>query len=654
MKNKTLTLIALSLLTGYTLGNEGNAVTPVPIVVVTGTKTEKPLNESPVPVSVITAQSIKEKAATSLEDILKDLPGIQLKGMHGQQGQEIIMQGMSAEHVLILIDGVPVNQTDSAINLERLNIAHVKHIEIVPGASSALYGSSAMGGVINIITQKETEGYFKTAIGTERATNHTDPWPNQTSVDAQLGHTLFSGFLDHALSVTVYDGLKIQNDAYSDETASGVRWSLSERFHTHNLNANILWNAGLLERPYLEQRANNSIEKRKTERSHELSTGLKYSGPISEHVVQLDADFYTTLQDAIETPTTVELTRRAQSYAGRYSNQWDRDWGSHTVSIGSVAFSEFLNQEKETPDSIETEINKKHRTSIEAFVQDDWSPSETLDVISGARLQWDSGFGSFFSPKVSTRWNAWEGLNADIYVRASAGVGYRVPDLKQRYYEFDHSHLGYIVLGNPDAEPETAFSFQAELGGNIAAGFNLISWSVNAYRQDVQNLLTLEVDNESANADASIDTFRTQNIGEAIIQGIDASVNWPTTLLDQEFTHALSAHYLDAFDKTADLAINERPELSAKFSQRIATNFLGNLVISNQLNFTGEQWSDAAAGEKANAYFTVDSHATANLVRNWQMTIGVRNVTNTNNTTSNNPVAPTLGRTYQVTLRYQP
>ena len=127
-------------------------------VVITGTRTEHRVSDSPVDVQLITDTDIRRSGARDVAELLEREGGVYVSRQAGR-GTRIEMQGLASEHVLILINGQRViGRINGAIDLTRLRVAQIQRIEIVKGPSSALYGSDALGGVINIITREPETG----------------------------------------------------------------------------------------------------------------------------------------------------------------------------------------------------------------------------------------------------------------------------------------------------------------------------------------------------------------------------------------------------------------------------------------------------------------------------------------------------------------
>ncbi|RZK97988.1 MAG: TonB-dependent receptor, partial [Hymenobacter sp.] len=157
-------LVPLALLAGPALAQKGWAPLPADTlrrqrlgeVVVTATRTEKSLQDVAIPVSVVSAKQIKSMGSLRLGDVLREQTGLSLVNDHGQGIQ---MQGLNSEYTLILVDGEPlIGRTAGTLDLTRVAVGNIQRVEVVKGPASALWGSDALAGVVNIITQKPQPG----------------------------------------------------------------------------------------------------------------------------------------------------------------------------------------------------------------------------------------------------------------------------------------------------------------------------------------------------------------------------------------------------------------------------------------------------------------------------------------------------------------
>lgn len=521
--------------------NARDTVETIEPLVITGTRTEKMLSDSPVRVDVLTREELAARQVNTVAEALRHVPGVQLQSIHGDQGEEVILQGMSGDQVAVLVDGMPVSaSTGSTVNLSRLNLGQVERIEVVRGATSALHGSAAMGGVVNIITRDEdepeislrwqgiylgeqtTDEAWLGVLGEQRvqaavATGEWGPWRNRLSLD----------WHDSA-------GSDRDPDTRTQDTFSGQTLALDNRLglrlNNHDLRLDTHWFTTDLQRPVDQDDVPFSY----TDNTDRLSAGLTWSRPglaYSDRVdstTQVKGEWFaqTTTQNAIRTDVT-EHTREADMSLGYVNQQWDMTLGEHRMTLGAdyqratlaqTRTKESMNGDVDTTE----EVSERSQQNASIFVQDDFFLGERLELLPGARGQWDEGFGTFFAPKINLRWDpgfmetAW----FDGHIRAGVGVGYRVPNLKERYYFFDHSQFGYQVRGNSDLEPEQNLSWQ--LGTELTGG----AWTldVGAYLNQAEHLIVTDLD-EALSAQENLDIYRYQNIDEARVMGLDTQLS---------------------------------------------------------------------------------------------------------------------------------
>ena len=201
----------------------------------------------------------------------------------------------------------------------------------------------------------------------------------------------------------------------------------------------------------------------------------------------------------------------------------------------------------------DSEECRAERDGYELFVQDDWFIADDWELLLGARQQQDSDFGEHYSPKLNLRHQLVQNPDQDIFLRLGWGNGYRVPNLKERYYIFDHSQLGYKVIGNPDLQPEESSSWQAGIGFQWCRNLTL---DINVYHNRLTDLIQTEFDYFSEN----IAYFRYLNVESASTQGIETTLTW-----DAGDTIALNGGYtyLDSENETTGTELTRRPNHQA-------------------------------------------------------------------------------------------
>ncbi|VCU68876.1 Colicin I receptor precursor [Pigmentiphaga humi] len=485
-------------------------------VVVTGTRTEKTLDDTPIRTEVVTREEIERTHARTLTQALENIPGLQLREIHGKSGYELSLQGLSSDQVLVLIDGLPISaSTGSTVDLSQYLLTDIDHIEVVKGATSAQYGSSAMGGVINVITRKAQPGLSGTATldagsyGDQNAKGGSwRPANRHGQLTLQGGNERLRARI--AADIIDDDGFAVDPDSWSrQQYTARVDWLPSA--------AQSYWLDGSVYREDDTQRYTtfvppNLLPQRKTENitrdrlagggQWDLSNGTR---------LQLKGvgERYDSTSQAYsnEFPTT---HRTAKQQMGHLTAQVDLPaWRNQLWQFGADYHYEELKQDN---NGVSEFLNKGtvDRSSKEVFAQNDIIFNDTWELLLGARYQDDSDFGGHFAPKASLRGKLLETRDWSGVLRASVGQGYRVPNLKERYYLFDHSALGYMVLGNPNLKPESSNSFQ--LGGTLTFRQNL-TLEVNAFLNRVKDLIQTDMSNTTVVNGVTAYTYR--NIARA-------------------------------------------------------------------------------------------------------------------------------------------
>ena len=606
------------------------------IVVVTGTKTERNLLDVPVRTEVVTQEQLQETHARDLAEGLKHVPGVMIKPIHGKTGQEIWLQGFDANRVLVLIDGLPVTaSTGSSVDLTQISVADVDHVEIVKGSVSALYGSEAMGGVVNIITKKSKPGSrYQVTVdgGTYGDGNVSDNVFNDQHVNVLLQHDSGTWFTALTADLRNKGGSRLNPDTWDTEGGEGEKINVSLDLGYHFDNG-----ATLLFKPtyYKESVDKNfstftpgfgDINKVKIEEASRQNITVAFDTPIGGdgklstwfiHEEFID----DTAQDTVST-VKVDQSSHGSSRFDKAEVQFDKSINdTRLLTIGMTAMRSDLQQTQDTGNSVIDEVGgKKERQNIELYAQEDIFISDTLEILPGIRYQHDSDFGGYLAPKINVMYGPDWIDNANLKWRLGLGHGYRVPTLKERHYIFDHSALGYMVIGNPDLVPETSNSLQ--FGGELNTGN--FRTDVNFYYNDIKNLISETLDS-NASDETGLSIFTYDNIGEAVTQGIDFSTSY---LFTKNFNTQFSYTYLQAEDKQTGLALTNRPEHLAKIQMSYKVPVIAS-TFSIYGNYQSEEYIDSENLIVSPEYTTADFKVNTALDNGITLFMGVDNLTNT-------------------------
>ncbi len=620
-------------------------------IVVTGTRSEKTLDETPVPTEVVDNKEIQRTHARTLKDALENVPGLQLTEIHGKSGYEVSMQGMSSDQVLILIDGLPISaSTGSSIDVSQYLLTEVDHIEVVKGASSAQYGSSAMGGVINVITRRIAPGLAGAAtadLGSYGSQNANG------SPGSSHGNVRVSGGGEHwraSVAADVLDnkGFSVAPEQWSRQGDAIRRQQYGGRFEWLPTRASRFWVDASTYRETDEQRYEyyappNYVPQRKTEdiTRNRLTYGgqWRFDNGLQTRLTGLTEGYDSKTQ---EYSNGVRAANRVSSQNTEHlSLQFDLPaWHRQLWQFGADLHRERL---KQSVNGIAELAGKAERTAHELFLQNDIIFNDTWEMILGLRGQDDSDFGTHFVPKIGLRANLPTGEAWKTVLRANFGQGYRVPNLKERHYLFDHSSLGYIVLGNPNLKPEASNSFQ--LGGT-ASWNDRLTLDANIFYNRVRDLI--QTDMEDFTVINGIAAYTYRNIARARTRGIETGLKWQATK-----SLALNAAY--TFTDTQDLdtggELTRRPRNMARLGAD--WQVLPATEVSIRGRYQSSELVDSSSAERSPAWGTLDLVLNQTLTRGVTAFFGVKNLFGRQRDFSNaSDFGPVAGRFIYLGVRF--
>ena len=504
--------------------------------VVTANRFAQPASSVLASTTVVTRAEIDRWQAKSLTDVMRRLPGVDV-AQNGGLGQtsSLFIRGTNSSHVLILIDGIRLNQAgiSGSSDLSQIPLSLVQRIEYIRGARSAVYGSDAIGGVVNIITGRAQPGTTLTAGVGSQGYQSYDGSTQQMLGDATKltlagNYTYTRGFdvgagypndygpaqgdRDGFMSKTLYGNLEHQ---FSEELSGFVRgYGFDNRTAydgslTYDKDFNVV---GLADTRQLY--------------SQTWDTGLHYNRDI--YSTQLIAS-YSRTKDINYDPRN-----------GRYGaastfddvTQYNLQWGN-TVQVGQGAISGGIDWQKETTEpgtNTLAEGYEQRNTGLYLTGQQQFG-SVTLE--GALRGDDNNQFGWHNTWQTAASWEFISGYR----VFASYGTAFKAPNLSQVYSP------GY---GNPDLEPEKSKQWEGGFEGLTGP----VNWRVSGYRNDIDNL----IDSDPA-------TYRYYNISKARIKGVEATASFDTGPLG----HQISYDYVDARDGETDQQLVRRAKQQVKY-----------------------------------------------------------------------------------------
>lgn len=527
--------------------------------VVTASRTVQDIEDVTINIDVISEDEIQNSGSISLKDILLEQPGISLSP---NEGNAIQIQGFESDYTLILIDGQPlVGRIRGALDISRINTSNIQQIEIVKGPSSALWGSDALAGVINIITKKPDElftGRVFTEYGSRASYNvGADVSFNVNKISGNAGFSAYGsdGFdlseTEFGNNQNPYDNVTLNtaiNYDFSDLTSLNV----SGRYYKNNFS-------GLT----LATVQGQEIGISEDGWQDDLSLNLRFdTSPFSRF--QSTAIVYTTLYEDytttnFEDPSQANIINNNQQGYSKAEIQNNYTWLNNDITtFGAGVTSEFVRAERFQ--------GKRNQGGLFVFAQHQFLFQDKLSLIAGARLDNHSSYDSYLSPKLSFKYD----LNQNFTFRASVGRGFKAPDFRTLYLNFDNSGSGYLLYGvknigaelanfdqqglillynfdaNSLATLEPEYSTAYNVGFSFKTTDSKISSRVNLFRNNAQNLIeALEV----AELTDGNTVFGYVNINKAKTQGVETEASYH---FNNDLTISLGYQYLDAVQIITD------------------------------------------------------------------------------------------------------
>jgi outer membrane receptor for ferrienterochelin and colicins len=522
------------------------------VMVITGTRTERVLSSLPLPMTIITSEEIAKTGVTRLNEILSEQTGIIL--IPDESGFEgIQMQGLDAAYTMILIDGLPlVGRSSGVLDLSRVSVGNIDRIEIVKGASSALYGSEAMGGVINVITKKPKKDMFFGTLSYRYATfNTNDINANVLWKKKKFSANLFTNFyssdgydLDKNTplkNVEEFYNYTIQPKLFYD-FSENLKLIVSNRFYNQKMN-----NVAIIDSE------NYKGDAKENEWNSQIKLEHKWNSKLySEY--ELYATNYKN--DSFLNDENNEL------YDKTYYNQWlFRPEMRTTLSINNDKLTVGVGLNYETLDRTYFSENVKFNSQY-VFLQYDYNPTEKWNILAGFRFDNHSVYASQLSPKLAVDYK----ISGNFSLKSSVGYGYKAPDFRQLYFDFSNPSVGYTVLGYNVAEERltqmeeegqilnrvSGISFDKPLEAESAVNLNFgtfykknkLKLDVNAFYNSIENLIDTRVVAQKTNSQNVFSYFNTSAV---FTYGVEFNATYNFT---KDFTMSLGYQYLTAKDKS--------------------------------------------------------------------------------------------------------
>mgnify|MGYP002095125634 FL=1 len=530
-------------------------------VVVTGTGTHRRMVDSPIPVNVLTAKDIKEANVTNLEEALTKLTSNFSFSTSGM-GTEMVLNGLNSDYILVLVNGRKLIGDDA---LMRINMANVKRIEILNGSASALYGSDAIGGVINIITDDSKNKID--ASSTTKVSDH-GRFSEAVNLDLNVGklssYTSYQrqqsdGWQLHPMTETVNKKGEVKLDPTDKQAFTGYHSNTVNQSFSYSLNhKTTLYAQGsyynfLNDRPVTEYKYNMYHE------NYTYGFGMKY---IVNKKAYIDADFYSDnyksaydyIQESGDFKIGDKETRKKQYFYRGNVKSIIKVNSKNKLSAGLEYLDEKLESESDN-------ISNKTLYTMALYAQDEWTIAESLQAVVGLRYIYNETFEDHFTPTASIMYR-----EGGFRGRLSFATGFRTPTLSEIYATDLAKTTNRYTIGNLELKPEESKNFSL----NLEYTHSRFSVSATAFVNNVTDMINYRTlsDEEAAQYGDYDEVRQRDNIDKVRIKGVNVNAN---AYLGLGFNLGAGYTLLDArnliTDKPIDKSVKYAGNVNAQWSK---------------------------------------------------------------------------------------
>lgn len=573
-------------------------------VVVTATLSETPVKEIPAAIEVITREEISEMGVETLHQVLTEAQSVNLEPVSGRMSTARL-RGLNSSNTLVMIDGMRLpSGFQDKVDMGEVPAGLIERIEIVRGPGSALYGSDAIGGVINVITRKptdEVEAWVSAQYGESRhgEAENTGFDAGVSGSSGSLGYVIAGSFVDKGRFD--FDTEDWKTDGDDKEIVAGA--------------ASLIWQAGdnadvTFGVTYADAEREGIRPKRKKENDWhneserftgrvEFRSGLTPNSSLLLRAYRSEYDWRVSL-----TPT--DGSKPEIHNVDQATDQFEGRWTGLILDRHKLTAGIEYRTEERKEDGVKSEID-----NLGVFLQDELTVTDRLNAILGLRFDDHSDFGSVYSPRVSVAYR----FNDYLRLRGAYGEGFRAPSAFELYSGSPYT-IRRILIPNPDLDPETSRTW--EVGADIDYG--VLTVGLTAFRNDVDDMIAEVFTGRYEGKKPKIPVNEVRNIAEAMTQGVELNVGLKLgygLFLADELT------LLEGENKTTGEELLYVPDVSnvVKLSySNPSIGFSGNI----RLVTTGSQYTTPDV--KTDTYSIVNVYVSKSLTDRVRLYTGVDNL----------------------------
>ncbi|WP_368911333.1 TonB-dependent vitamin B12 receptor BtuB [Proteus vulgaris] len=499
---------------------------------VTANRFQEPNSSILAPITVVEREQIDRWQSNSVIDVLRRMPGIDV-GQNGGIGQmsSIYVRGAESRHVLILVDGVRLNQANisGSSDISQIPLSLVQRIEYIRGPRSSVYGSDAIGGVINILTERKTEG------GTLNATMGSHGYQEYDgSVKQKVGDRTT---LTAAGSYLYTKGYDVEANGNTGGYPQPDRDGFMNKSLWLGINHDINDNVSLYARAYGFD--NRTAYDAYYDNYSDILTDTRalfsrtYDGGVKFYRDNYSSYLNTSYNYTKDYDYDPRYGRYGKGSRFTNSEQYNVQWGNHLL-LGNGSIGGGVDWQRQSIKAGSSGFpEKEHFDNTGLYLT---GQQKLGDIIAEASVRSDkhSEYGWHTTWQTNLGWEFVDGYR----VIGGYGTAFKAPTLTQLYSEWG---------SNPDLQPEESKQWEGGFEGLTGP----LSWRLTAYRNDVNSLIQGE----------STYPYRNYNVGKALIKGVEFTGEMDTWV----FHHTFSLQYIDARNKETHQRLERRARQQLKY-----------------------------------------------------------------------------------------
>ncbi|WP_305853153.1 TonB-dependent receptor domain-containing protein [Agrobacterium sp. OT33] len=625
-------------------------------IVITAGGYEQDIKHAPASISIVSEDQLKKKAIADISEAIRTVPGVNVGfGSDGTRG--ISMRGLGTGYTLILIDGKRVNASATTLrhyngDLDWVPIEAIERIEVVRGPMSTLYGSDALGGVVNIITKKGSDRWTGSLT-----TEFLLPDSDATGQTRRLNGYISGPIIPDTLNFTAFGNISKKD---SDDSAASGDISVPDGNDNFDLTGRLTFTPSAdqtfdLEIGHGRERYKPYLADGETDTS---KTEIERTTASLRHVGEWDIGTSTTtgfFEQATNNNrvSSEEITSRNYTFDSKLAlTPFDYFWTHNVIVGGELRYEELDDPVNLGQENSLTGSSGKAEASVftgALFAEDEIEFTDAFRMTAGLRYDYNEHFGSHFSPRTYFTYDLTDALT----FKTGWAQAFKAPNLRQLDPNWVTSSRGRgcgavggpcEMVGNPDLEPETSNSFEAGFYYDNGA------WQASAtyFFNDVKNKIT-SARVASLILDDGTKYVQQINVDRARSQGIEGSLTIPIHP-DLTWTNAFT-YLLESKNLETGMPLSADPEYA--IHTEMTWQARENLSFTASLDWYGKQVdyvevTETLTAQNVKPYSSVNLSTKYDINDNFTMKAGVNNVFDSQPESSSN--YKENGRAYFISL----